>query len=95
MPSTAVKMIAVHYSNRSGRSKAAQFVTEETAQAMVDARLAIWKKGANYINLTKSQPAMTPVARSLKPGISVMDGYCMGDERDVAIIEAWRFKQAA
>ena len=83
-------MVAVHFSNRSGRSKAAQFVTEETAQAMVDARLAVWKKGANYINLTKSQPAMAPVARSLKPGLSVMDGFVMGEARDIAIIEAYR-----
>jgi len=82
MPTNAVRMIAVHFANRSGRGKAAQFVREEVAQDMVDARLAVWNKKQTYINLTKSEAGLTPTARSLKPGLSVMQGYVEGDVQD-------------
>jgi len=90
-----VRMVAVHYANRSGRGKAAQFVREEVAQDMVDARLAVWNKKQTYINLTKSEAGLTPTARSLKPGLSVMHGYVEGNQQDIAIVEAWRWNYAA
>jgi len=87
---TILKMIAVHHANKSGRGQAACFVSVDSAREMVEAGLAVWNKKATFINLTKTEAGITPAARSLKPGLSVMDGYVMGEPRDVAIIEAYR-----
>lgn len=87
MPS--LQMVAVHYANRSGRGKAALFVPLETAREWVDARLAVWSKGAKYINLTKSESQMTPSQRSCQMGESVMMGCVLGNESDMACRDSW------
>jgi len=88
-------MIAVHYANRSGRGQAALFVTLDAAREMVDARLAVWSKGAKYINLTKTEAALAPTARSLKMGPDVMDGCVEGNLVDMACRDSWGGLRAA
>lgn len=88
MPQT-VQMVAVHYANRSGRGKAATFVPYETAKDWVEAHLAVWSKGAKYINLTKTEAEIVRPQRSLTMGPSVMDGCVDGDACDIACRDAW------
>ena len=93
--SQIVQMVACHYANRSGRGKAALFVPYETAREMVDARLAVWGKGAKYINLTKTEAGMYHPAPSLKPNIRTMDAFVEGKPHAVAIINAYAYRYAA
>jgi hypothetical protein len=88
-------MFAVHYANRSGRGKAAFFLTYEAARDLVDARMAVWSKGAKYLNLTKTEAEMPKPAPSLSPTVRTMDAYCEGKPHAVAIIEAYRHQYAA
>lgn len=94
MPKT-VQMVACHYANRSGRGKAALFVPIETAREMVEAHLAVWSKGAKYINLTKTEAQITPSQRSCQMGESVMVGCVEGNASDLACRDAWGGLRAA
>lgn len=91
MPKT-VQMVPVHHVGGNGRGKAELFVTYETAREMVDARLATWGKKAKYICLTVKKAEMSRPARSLTMGLSVMEGCAEGNESDMAMRDAWRFK---
>lgn len=87
----AIEWVACYYANRSETSKfPAAKVTIETAREMVEAGQAVWNKGCKYLKLTRTEAEMTPTARSLKVGPSVMQGYVEGNKRDIAIVEAWR-----
>lgn len=90
-----VRMIAVHFANKSGRGQAALFVPIETAREMVDARLAVWNKKATYINLTKTEATLAPAARSIKMGPDVIFACAIGDVKDCALRDAWRGLKAA
>jgi len=94
MPSI-LQMVAVHYANRSGRGKAALFVPVETAREWVDARLAVWSKGAKYINLTKTEASLAPAGRSCKMGVPVIMGCVEGNVMDMACRDAWGGLRAA
>jgi hypothetical protein len=90
-----VKMIAVHYANKSGRGQAALFVTEDTAREMFEAGLAVWNKKATYLNLTKTEASLAPTARSIKMGPDVIFSCAMGDVRDCELRDAWECRKAA
>jgi hypothetical protein len=94
MPET-VKMVAVHYANRSGRGKAAFFLPYEAARDLVDARMAVWSKGAKYLNLTKTEAEMPKPAPSLSPNIRIMEAYVDRKPYAVSIIEAYKHRYAA
>ena len=85
-----LRMVAVHFCNRSGRGQAALFVTESAARDMVEAGLAIWSKKATYINLTKTEASLVPPQRSCRMGPEVIHGCCEGDVNDMALRDAWR-----
>lgn len=89
MSPNIVKMIAVHYANKSGRCQAALFVPEESAREMVEAGLAVWSKKATYINLTKTEASLAPTARSIKMGPDVIFSCASGDVKDCALRDAW------
>jgi hypothetical protein len=92
------KMYACHYADvRDGRGIPECFLPAETVYAMIEAGQAEWgnPKKMNWVRFRKIKNEIPKTARSLKPGLSVMDGYVMGDTFDVAIIESWRWKYAA
>lgn len=87
--SPIVEMIAVHYANKSGRGQAAYFLPIFAARQMVDARLAVWSKGAKYLNLTKTEASIASTSRSLKMGPEVMEGCVDGNPLDLACRDGW------
>ena len=84
-----VTMIAVHYSNRSGRGTAASFVQIEAARELVESGLAKWDKRAKYINLTKTEAEMHRAAQSLTMGPNVTERAVDGSEYHRALVQAW------
>jgi hypothetical protein len=84
-----VQMIAVHYANKSGRGQAATFVSIDCARDWVEAGLAVWSKGAKYINLTKTEAQMSRAAQSLTMGPRVTELAVMGSEFHRALVQAW------
>jgi hypothetical protein len=94
--SKSVQMVAVHFCGKSGRGKAASFVTYEIAREMVDARVATWGKGAKFLNLAKTEAELPSTAESLKMGPRIMEAHAEGDLRAAAIVAGWlpKFKAA-
>jgi len=91
------KMHAIHCAEaRNGRSIPEFFLPEDAVHALIEAGQATWgSKKMTWVKLKKTKNEMPKTARSLKPGLKVMEGFVAGNEQDVAIIEAWRFKWAA
>ena len=86
-----IQMVACHYANRSGRGVPACFLPLEAVRDLVEAGEAVWDRKTKYVNFTKTEAEMPRAARSLKPGLSVMQGYVEGKPTDVAIIDAYRW----
>lgn len=95
--STIYKRIALHYAEaRNGRGKPSCFLLPEAAQDMLDTLQAEWGNAKmSWLRLKKCEHELPKTARSLKPGLMVVEGFVAGNEGDVAIIEAWRFRCAA
>lgn len=92
MTPNIVKMIAVHYANKSGRGQAALFVPYSTAVEMVEARLAVWSKGAKYLNLTKSEACIAPSQPSCRMGEGIVFANACGDSAAMALVASWQPK---
>lgn len=85
----AVKMVAVHYSNRNGRGRPAFFVTRETARELVEAHMAMWSKGCKYLNLNKTEAELYKPDLSLHMGPAVIEEFADGVPRFVEIVYGW------
>lgn len=94
---TISKRIACHFAGENGRGVPQCWLTSEAAHDLIEAGQAEWGNNKmSWVKLRKTKNEIPKTARSLKPGSdSVLDGFLAGKARDVAIIEAWRWKLAA
>jgi hypothetical protein len=93
---TISKRIACHFAGENGRGVPQCWLTPEAARDMIEAGQAKWGNNKmSYLTLKQAKNELPKTARSLKPGLKVMEGFVAGNEGDIAIVEAWRYRWAA
>lgn len=86
-----VRMIAVHYRGKSGRGEAACFVTESSANDMIEAGQAEWgNKKMSFLTLTKTEASMTASQPSCRMDEAIVFANACGDEAAMALVAGWQ-----
>lgn len=95
------KMHAIHCAEaKNGRGIPEFFLPAEAVHALIEAGQATWghPKNMTWVKLKKTKNEIPKTARSLKPGLSVIEGYIEGKSGDVEIVDIWasgRWRDAA
>lgn len=90
---TEEKRYAIHCAEaKNGRGLPECWLPWHAVKALLETKQAEWgnPNKMTWVRMKKTKNELPKMARSLKPGLRVIEGFIAGNVQDIAIIEAYR-----